>query len=83
MPAAFSLPQEQLEISAVEKICDALSMEDIVGWNEDAGAVTIEDGNRRLEGKAVYDALFLEAADYVLMQSLSGNPEKRWRWIFC
>ena len=76
MPAAFSLSQEQLEISAVEKICDALSMEDIVGWNEDAGAVTIEDGNRRLEGKAVFDALFLEAADYVLMQSLSGNSEK-------
>ena len=43
---------------------------------EDTGAVAIEDADRRLEGKAVYDALFLEAADYVLMQSLSGNTEK-------
>ncbi len=58
------------------KICGALSMKDVVGWNEDTGAVAIEDAERRLEGKAVYDALFLEAADYVLMQSLSGNAEK-------
>ena len=58
------------------KICGALSMKDVVGWNEDSGEVAIEDADRRLEGKAVYDALFLEAADYVLMQSLSGNTEK-------
>ncbi len=58
------------------KICGALSMKDVVGWNEDTGAVAIEDADRRLEGKAVYDTLFLEAADYVLMQSLSGNAEK-------
>jgi len=64
------------EMSAVVKICGALSMKDVVGWNEDTGAVAIEDADRRLEGKAVYDALFLEAADYVLMQSLSGNAEK-------
>ncbi len=51
-------------------------MKDVVGWNEDTGAVAIEDDSRRLEGKAVYDALFLEATDYVLMQSLSGNTEK-------
>ena len=64
------------EMSAVVKICGALSMKDVVGWNEDTGAVAIEDADRRLEGKAVYDALFLEAADYVLMQSLSGNAQK-------
>ena len=64
------------EMSAVVKICGALSMKDVVGWNEDAGAVAIEDADRRLEGRAVYDTLFLEAADYVLMQSLSGNAEK-------
>lgn len=51
-------------------------MRDVVGWNEDTGEVAIEDADRRLEGKAVYDTLFLEAADYVLMQSLSGNTEK-------
>ncbi len=85
MPAAFSLPQEaekmavleqEAEMSAVVKICGALSMKDVVSWNEDTGAVAIEDADRRLEGKAVYDTLFLEAADYVLMQSLSGNAEK-------
>ena len=63
-------------MSAVVKICGALSMKDVVGWNEDTGVVAIEDADRRLEGKAVYDALFLEAADYVLMQSLSGNAKK-------
>ena len=71
-----ALTERLAEMSAVVKICGALSMKDVVGWNEDTGAVAIEDADRRLEGKAVYDALFLEAADYVLMQSLSGNAEK-------
>ena len=71
-----ALIERLAEMSAVVKICGALSMKDVVGWNEDTGAVAIEDADRRLEGKAVYDALFLEAADYVLMQSLSGNAEK-------
>lgn len=71
-----ALMERLAEMSAVVKICGALSMKDVVGWNEDTGAVAIEDADRRLEGRAVYDALFLEAADYVLMQSLSGNTEK-------
>lgn len=71
-----ALAERLAEMSAVVKICGALSMKDVVGWNEDTGEVAIEDADRRLEGKAVYDALFLEAADYVLMQSLSGNTEK-------
>ncbi len=71
-----ALAERLAEMSAVVKICGALSMKDVVGWNEDTGAVAIEDADRRLEGKAVYDTLFLEAADYVLMQSLSGNAEK-------
>ena len=71
-----ALMERLAEMSAVVKICGALSMKDVVGWNEDTGAVAIEDTDRRLEGKAVYDTLFLEAADYVLMQSLSGNAEK-------
>ena len=71
-----ALAERIVEMSAVVKICGALSMKDVVGWNEDTGEVAIEDADRRLEGKAVYDALFLEAADYVLMQSLSGNTEK-------
>ena len=71
-----ALMERLAEMSAVVKICGALSMKDVVGWNEDTGAVAIEDADRRLEGKAVYDALFLEAADYVLMQSLSGNAQK-------
>ena len=71
-----ALIERLAEMSAVVKICGALSMKDVVGWNEDTGAVAIEDADRRLEGKAVYDTLFLEAADYVLMQSLSGNTEK-------
>ena len=71
-----ALAERLAEMSAVVKICGALSMKDVVGWNEDTGEVAIEDADRRLEGRAVYDTLFLEAADYVLMQSLSGNAEK-------
>ena len=71
-----ALAERLAEMSAVVKICGALSMKDVVGWNEDTGEVAIEDADRRLEGKAVYDTLFLEAADYVLMQSLCGNTEK-------
>jgi N12 class adenine-specific DNA methylase/adenine-specific DNA methylase/CheY-like chemotaxis protein len=71
-----ALAERIAEMSAVVKICGALSMKDVVGWNEDTGEIAIEDADRRLEGKAVYDTLFLEAADYVLMQSLSGNTEK-------
>ena len=71
-----ALIERLAEMSVVVKICGALSMKDVVGWNEDTGAVAIEDADRRLEGRAVYDALFLEAADYVLMQSLSGNTQK-------
>ena len=71
-----ALAERLAEMSAVVKICGALSMKDVVGWNEDTGEVAIEDADRRLEGRAVYDTLFLEAADYVLMQSISGNAEK-------
>ncbi len=71
-----ALAERLAEMSAVVKICGALSMKDVVGWNEDTGEVVIEDADRRLEGKTVYDTLFLEAADYVLMQSISGNAEK-------
>ena len=71
-----ALMERLAEMSVVVKICGALSMQDVVGWNEETGAIAIEDAERRLEGKAVYDTLFIEAADYVLMQSLSGNTEK-------
>ena len=71
-----ALMERLAEMSAVVKICGALSMKDVVGWNEDTGEIAIWNDDRRLEGKAVYDALFLEAADYVLMQSVSGNADK-------
>lgn len=71
-----ALMERLAEMSVVVKICGALSMQDVVGWNEETGAVAIEDAERRLEGRAVYDTLFIEAAGYVLMQSLSGNTEK-------
>ncbi len=71
-----ALMERLAEMSVVVKICGALSMKDMVGWNEDTGEAAIWNDDRRLEGKAVYDTLFMEAADYVLMQSLNGNTEK-------
>ena len=64
------------EMSAVVKICGALDRKDVVGWNEKTQAVTIADDERALEGKEVYDFLFAEAADYVMMQTISGETEK-------
>ena len=64
------------EMSAVVKICGALDRKDVLGWNEKTQAVTIADDERALEGKEVYDFLFAEAADYVMMQTISGETEK-------
>ena len=64
------------EMSAVVKICGALDRKDVVGWNEKTQAVTIADDERALEGKEVYDFLFAEVADYVMMQTISGETEK-------
>ena len=64
------------EMSAVVKICGALNRKDVVGWNEETQAVTIADDERTLKGKEVYDFLFAEAADYVMMQTISGETEK-------
>ena len=64
------------EMSAVVKICGALDRKDVVGWNEETQAVTIADDERTLKGKEVYDSLFAEAADYVMMQTISGETEK-------
>ena len=64
------------EMSAVVKICGALDRKDVVGWNEKTQAVTIADDECTLEGKEVYDFLFAEAADYVMMQTISGEIEK-------
>ena len=64
------------EMSAVVKICGALDRKDVVGWNEETQAVTITDDERTLAGKEVYDFLFAEAADYVMMQTISGETEK-------
>ena len=64
------------EMSAVVKICGALDRKDVVGWNEETQAVTITDDERTLSGKEVYDFLFPEAADYVMMQTISGETEK-------
>lgn len=64
------------EMSVVVKICGALDRKDVVGWNEETQAVTITDDERTLVGKEVYDFLFAEAADYVMMQTISGETEK-------
>ena len=64
------------EMSTVVKICGALDRKDVVGWNEETQVVTITDDERTLAGKEVYDFLFAEAADYVMMQTISGETEK-------
>ncbi len=75
-PDIEQLNKRLSEMSAVVKICGALNRKDVVGWNEETQAVTITDDERTLAGKEVYDFLFAEAADYVMMQTISGETEK-------
>ena len=70
------LQDRMAEMSAVVKICKALEWSEMAGWNEDTQAVTISHDGRTLEGREAFDLLFTEAADYVVMQSISGNMEK-------
>ena len=65
------------EMRIVVQICGALGMEEVIGWNEAAQAVTLtSDGQQTIEGKAVYDLIVPQAADYVLLQTLGGEAQK-------
>ena len=64
------------EMSVVAQICGELGRKDVVEWNEEAQAVIITEGEQILEGKEVYDALLVEATDFVMLQTISGNMEK-------
>ena len=64
------------EMSVVAQICGELGRKDVVEWNEEAGAVIIVDGERSLEGKEVYDTLLVDATDFVMLQTISGDTER-------
>lgn len=64
------------EMGTVVKICGALDREEVVGWREDTQAVTLTIDGQTIEGKAVYDLILPQAADYVLMQTLGGDMPK-------
>ena len=52
------------EMRIVVQICGALGMEEVIGWNEAAQAVTLTSDGQTIEGKAVYDLIVPQAADY-------------------
>ena len=64
------------EMSVISQICEELGRKDAVEWNEEIGAVLIVDGEQSLEGKEVYDTLLVDATDFVMLQTISGNTEK-------
>ena len=64
------------EMRTVVQICSALGMEKVIGWNEAAQAVTLTSDGQTIEGKAVYDLIVPQAADYVLLQTLGGETQK-------
>ena len=64
------------EMRIVVQICGALGMEEVIGWNEAAQAVTLTSDGQTIEGKAVYDLIVPQAADYVLLQTLGGEAQK-------
>ena len=64
------------EMVSASKILATLERNDEVSWNEEEKMLVLKSGEQTLEGKEAFDLLFTEAAEYVLMQSISGNIEK-------
>ena len=71
-----SLADKLSEMSVIAQICGELGRKDVVEWNEETGAVMIVDGEQSLEGKEVYDTLFVDATDFVMLQTISGDTER-------
>jgi len=71
-----ALVDKVTEMSVVAQICGELGRKDVVEWNEETGAVMIVDGEQSLEGKAVYDTLLVDATDFVMLQTISGDTER-------
>ena len=70
------LAEKLSEMSVIAQICGELGRKDVVEWNEETGAVIIVDGEQSLEGKEVYDTLLVDATDFVMLQTISGDTEK-------
>ena len=64
------------EMVSASKILATLERNDEISWNEEEKVLVLKSGEQILEGKEAFDLLFTEAAEYVLMQSISGNIEK-------
>ncbi len=71
-----ALVDKVTEMSVIAQICGELGRKDVVEWNEETGAVIIVNGEQSLEGKAVYDALLVDATDFVMLQTIGGDMEK-------
>ena len=71
-----SLADKLSEMSVIAQICGELGRKDVVEWNEETGAVMIVDGEQSLEGKEVYDTLLVDATDFVMLQTISGDTER-------
>ena len=71
-----ALTDKVMEMSVIAQICGELGRKDVVEWNEETGAVIIVDGEQRLEGREVYDTLFMEATAHVMLQTVTGNMER-------
>ncbi len=71
-----ALVEKVTEMSVIAQICGELGRKDVVEWNEETGAVIIVNGEQSLEGKAVYDALLVDATDFVMLRTISGDMER-------
>ena len=64
------------EMVSASKILATLERNDEISWNEEEKLLVLKSGEQILAGKEAFDFLFAEAAEYVLMQSISGNIGK-------
>ena len=69
-------PEKLPEMMLTARICQALGRNAVVDWNEETQSIIIKDGEGTLEGKAAYEVLFSEAADYIKDQIYNGNSNK-------
>lgn len=69
-------PEKLAEMMLTARLCQQLGRNAVVDWNPKTQFIIIKDGEEALEGKAAYDVLFSEAADYIKEQTYNGNSNK-------
>ena len=64
------------ELMLTARLCQQLGRNAVVDWNPKTQSIIIKDGEETLEGKAAYNVLVSETAEYIKEQNYSENSNK-------